>query len=453
MVAYSPFSTPMPSVNESQRANQTAMVCIDWRAGSRRLAPNRPCPSSRLPVTLSAIRTRTEPGRPEAGKFMHIFISAGEPSGDLHGANLIRELRKLHPELEVSGFGGDKMAAAGCRLLFPLCSLALLGLGRVFLNLHRFVRLLVRANRFLRERRPDAVVLIDFPGFNWWVARRARAHGIPVFYFVPPQLWAWAGWRVKKMKRLVDHVLCTLPFEAPWYRERGVAAQYIGHPYFDELAEQQLNAAFVEDQQDRPGTIIGLLPGSRDQEITGNLEPLLNAAAYIHTARPDTRFMIACLHPAHRDHVREKLRESTLPIEVHVGRTPEIIHLAHSCISVSGSVGLELLYRRKPAVAVYYGNRFMTFFADSVLICRYFSLVNLLANKLLFPEFKGPDLNALKIGGPIVNWLNDRVKYEQTCDELTRLREEVLKPGACRCAARYILEMSQPLEASRRPAA
>jgi len=385
---------------------------------------------------------------------MHIFISAGEPSGDLHGANLIRELRKQCPQAEFSGFGGDKMAAMGCRLIFPLCSLALLGLGRVFLNLHRFVILLVRANRFFRAHRPDAVVLIDFPGFNWWVARRARAHGIPVFYFVPPQLWAWAGWRVKKMKRLVDHVLCTLPFEAPWYRERGVEAQYIGHPYFDELADQQLNAAFVEEQQDRPGVIIGLLPGSRDQEVTGNLEAQLNAAAYIHKARPDTRFLVACLHPAQRDHVIEKLRHSTLPIEVHAGRTPEIIHLAHSCISVSGSVGLELLYRGKPSVVVYYGNRFMTFLADSVLICRYISLVNLLADKLLFPEFKGPNLAALKIGGPIVSWLNDSVKYQQTCGELTKLREKVLKPGACQWAARYVLQtLQRPDIIRQRPAA
>ncbi len=385
---------------------------------------------------------------------MHIFLSAGEPSGDLHGANLIRELRKQNPHAEFSGFGGDRMADLGCRLIFPLSTLAFLGLGRVFLNLHRFVILLVRANRFFRAHRPDAVVLIDFPGFNWWVARRARAHGIPVFYFVPPQIWAWASWRVKKMKRLVDHVLCTLPFEEAWYRERGVAAQYIGHPYFDELAEQQLNAAFVEDQQDRPGIIIGLLPGSRDQEVAGNLQPLLSAAAYIHRSRPDTRFLVACLHPAQRDHITEKVRRSTLPIEVHAGRTPEIIHLAHSCISVSGSVGLELLYRRKPSVVVYYGNRFMTFVADSFITCRYFSLVNLLADKLLFPEFKGPNLDALKICGPIVNWLNDSMKYQQTCGELTKLREKVLKPGACQWAARYVLETLQRSDVSRRrPAA
>jgi lipid-A-disaccharide synthase len=371
---------------------------------------------------------------------MHIFISAGEASGDLHGANFLRELRKLHPQVECSGFGGEKLAAAGCRVIYPLCDHAFMGFWNVIVNLHRFVGFLLLANRHFRERRPDAVVLIDFPGFNWWVARRARAHGIPVFYFVPPQIWAWASWRVKKMRRLVDHVLCTLPFEEPWYRERGVAAKYIGHPYFDELSEQQLNAAFVEQQLERPGTVIGLLPGSRNQEIKSNLDVLINAAAHIHAARPDTRFLVACLRPAQAEQVKEKLRECALPIEVHAGRTAEIIHLSHSCIAVSGSVGLELIYRRKPAVVIYCGNAFMTFVANCVLTCRYISLVNLLAGKRLFPEFKGPRLAAPMIGGPIVNWLNNRAEYEEICGELAALGKKVMKPGACQWAARYVLE-------------
>src|SRR6516165_4737745 len=176
---------------------------------------------------------------------MRIFFSAGEPSGDIHGANLIRALTSLHADLESVGFGGERMAQAGCAHLFPLCNYAVMGLSRVFASLPTFMSLISQADRYFRHQRPDAVVLIDCPGFNWWIARRAHYHGIRVFYFVPPQLWAWAGWRVKKMRRFVDHVLCSLPFEEPWYKERGVAAKYIGHPYFDELSEQQLNAAFV----------------------------------------------------------------------------------------------------------------------------------------------------------------------------------------------------------------
>src|SRR5260370_27898214 len=191
---------------------------------------------------------------------MHIFLCAGEPSGDLHGSNLVRALRRLKPEVACVGYGGERMEAAGCRLLHPLCQLAVMGLIRVLFHGPRFLRLLWQANRYFRHERPDAVVLIDFPGFNWWLARLAHARGIPVFYFVPPQLWAWAGWRVRKMRRSVDHVLCSLPFEESWYRERGIDAQFIGHPYFDELPRQCLDVDFVASQEAKPGTIIGLLP-------------------------------------------------------------------------------------------------------------------------------------------------------------------------------------------------
>src|SRR5207302_1807357 len=125
----------------------------------------------------------------------------------------IRALRQLDPGAECAGFGGERMEAAGCRLLYPLCQLAVMGLTRVLIHAPRFLRLLWQADRFFRQQRPDAVVLIDFPGFNWWLARRAHAYGIPVIYFVPPQIWAWASGRVRRMRRWVDHVLCSLPFE------------------------------------------------------------------------------------------------------------------------------------------------------------------------------------------------------------------------------------------------
>ena len=168
-----------------------------------------------------------------------------------------------------------------------------MGFSQVFAALPQFMGLISQADRYFRHHRPDAVVLIDYPGFNWWIARRAHFHGIPVFYFVPPQIWAWASWRVKRMRRWVDHVLCSLPFEEPWYRERGVAAEYVGHPFFDELPGQRLDSAFVTAQQRQGGTIIGLLPGSRTQEVERNFLSQLRAAQAIHRARPETRFLVA----------------------------------------------------------------------------------------------------------------------------------------------------------------
>jgi lipid-A-disaccharide synthase len=371
---------------------------------------------------------------------MRIFLCAGEPSGDLHGANLVKILRQLQPDVECVGFGGERMEAAGCRLLYPLCRLAVMWFARVLANAHVFLDLLSRADRYFCRERPDAVVLIDYPGFNWWLARRAHFRGIPVFYFVPPQIWAWAGWRVNKMRRFVDHVLCSLPFEPEWYAARGVSsAHYVGHPYFDELPEQRLDADFLAEQQGRGGTLIGLLPGSRNQEVERNLPTLIRAAARIHTARPDTRFLVASFKPAQRHYVEAYLRGRGLPVEAYTGRTPEIIQLAHSCVAVSGSVGLELLYRGKPTVVVYRVPDLQYRLGRVLATCKYISLVNLLADRELFPEYPTPRCEAEAISGHVLRWLNEPAAYASVCDQLAELRGRVTVPGACERAARYVL--------------
>ncbi len=386
---------------------------------------------------------------------MRLFLSAGEPSGDLHGANLVATLRRLRPEVECVGYGGEHMAAAGCSLLYPLCQLAVVGFLRVVPSLHSFLRLLLEADRFFQRQRPDAVVLIDFPGFHWWLARRAHAHGIPVFYFVPPQLWGWGSWRVRKMQRWVDHVLCTLPFEQAWYHARGVPAHYVGHPYFDELPQQRLDNAFVAEQQARPAKIIGLLPGSRTQEVQRNLALLVHTAMQIHAARPDTRFLVACYKPAHQQRVEAYLRGRGIPyVEPCVGRTPEIIHLAHACVAVSGSVGLELLYRGKPSVVVYRISRFEALLCRIFQKTQYISLVNLLADKEIFPEFLTVRSEAAGISEHVLRWLNDAAAYEAVCAKLRTLREQVAEPGACARAADYVLEaLERRVSERQRPAA
>jgi lipid-A-disaccharide synthase len=345
------------------------------------------------------------------------------------------------------------MAEAGCRLLYPLCRLAVMWFLRVLAHAPTFLQLLSRADRFFRHHRPDAVVLIDFPGFNWWLARRAHFHGIPVFYFVPPQLWAWAGWRVGKMRRYVDHVLCSLPFEGDWYEARGVHAHYVGHPYFDELALQRLDPAFLTQEQGRPGTVIALLPGSRTQEVQRNWPSLMRAAAHIHQARPETRFLVACFKPSQQQFVDSCLRGQDFPIETHTGRTPEIIHLARACISVSGSVGLELLYQAKPTVVVYRVRSIDLAAYRLFKTTPYISLVNLLAGREMYPEFLTDRCQAEAIGGHVLRWVSDSAVYRTTCAELAALCRDVAQPGACERAARYVLEIVERKGPVRRRAA
>lgn len=380
---------------------------------------------------------------------MRLFISAGEPSGDLHGANLVRSLRRLHPDMACSGLGGTQMTEAGCDLLYPLAQHPFIGIVKVLGSVPFFIRLLYQVDHHFRTRRPDAVVLIDNPGFNWWVARVARDRRIPVYYFVPPQIWAWAQWRVRKMRDLVDHVLCTLPFEEPWYRKRHVPVSYIGHPYFDELPRQRLDPLFLESQRQRPGTIVGILPGSRGQELECCVPSLVRAAQIIHQRRPNVRFLVACYKSAHERQIKAQVRGLPLPIEVHSGRTPEIIELAHSCLAVSGSVGLELLYRQRPSVVMYRQTRFNLFLAFFLKKSKYISIVNLLAGQELYPEFLSHECRAPQMAEQILNWLDNRQAYESLRDELQELRARVTIPGACDRAAEYLLDRLGLIPVSR----
>jgi lipid-A-disaccharide synthase len=396
---------------------------------------------------------------------MHVFFSAGEPSGDLHGANLIRALRQQYPQLKAVGYGGPEMAAAGCTLHADLTVLAVMWFLRVLVNLHKFLALASRADRYFRHHRPDAVVLIDYPGFNWWIARRAKAHGIPVFYYTPPQIWAWASWRIKKMRRYVDHVLCALPFEARWFAEQGCRATFVGHPFFDEVRRQELDATFLERQRRQSGPLVTILPGSRTQEVTANLKFFLQAAERIQAKVPNVRFAVAAFK-VHQAHLARELIEPTgLSVEVFVRRTPELIELADCCMAVSGSVSLELLARAKPTAILYWISPLAYRLQAKFRRVKYITLVNLLSAKELFPrdvtpyDPAGPDAQealfpeyltcedrSRDIARHVVGWLTQPDERRQLVERLEALRAEVGHGGASQAAARYLLAHVPPRE-------
>jgi lipid-A-disaccharide synthase len=391
-------------------------------------------------------------------KPLTIFFSVGEPSGDLHGANLIRQLQTQRPDIRCVGYGGPRMAEAGCELHADLTALAVMWIARALINLHKFLNLASLADRYFRHHRPDAVVLIDYPGFNWWIARRAKAHGIPVFYYTPPQIWAWARWRVKKMRRFVDHVLCSLPFEEPWFRKYGCNATFVGHPFFDEVHRYPYDEQFVAEQRKRPGPLVIILPGSRTQEVTHNLRWFLKAAALVHDKVPDARFAIASFRSHQAEIARPMVEQSGLPVEIHVGKTPELMRLADCAMSVSGSVSLELLYHTTPTVILYWVDRLSYFVQGYVRKVKYITLVNLLstgglecddiapydasqpdADRVLFPEYLTDEDKSPQIAGHVIEWLTDPAKLAERTDALICLKNEVAHGGASRRAADYIL--------------
>jgi len=375
---------------------------------------------------------------------MRVFISAGEPSGDLHGANLANALRAKYPEIELVGFGGERMEAAGVKLLYPLTQLAVMWLGRVLMNIGTFLKLGAQADSYFRLHKPDAVVLIDYPGFHWHIARRAHRCGIPVYYFVPPQLWAWAGWRVKKVRKNFRAVLTALPFEEEWYRSRGVRTHYVGHPYFDEIAEQKPDAEFVNElQKNRP--LIALLPGSRTQEVTANFDSMLRAAKQIQLAHPQVQFAVAAYKEKQAKLVNAMLAGSGISMAVHVGRTPEIIEACDACLAVSGSVGLELMVRNKPTIVVYRVGYIFRKIAEQLKTCEYISLVNLLANEEIYPEFASSVDRSSEIAARMNDWLAHPEKLQGIVTRLKQLNAEVAKPGAIDRAAEFLLhELKYP---------
>lgn len=403
---------------------------------------------------------------------MRIFFSVGEPSGDLHGANLIRALRERRPDVECVGYGGPKMAEVGCRLHTDLTALAVMGIVRVLVNLHKFLLLASQADRYFRHHRPDAVVLIDYPGFNWWIAHRAKVHGIPVFYYTPPQIWAWATYRVKKMRRFVDHVLCSLPFEEAWFRDRGCRAEFVGHPYFDEMHTQTFDETFAEQLAADPRPLVTILPGSRTQEVLQNLPTFLNAAEAVRRRVPNARFAVAAFKPHQAEFARRLIAERGLDVEVHLRRTPELIRAAHCCLACSGSVSLELLYHRKPTVIGYRVKLFTDWFQRVMRQVPYITLVNLLESgrlrrdrqeektisaandpRIVFPEFLSRTDRSAEMAEYLVRWLTDPAAYQERLDRLTLLRSSVAAGGASGRGAEKILEVldARPVAAPPRP--
>ena len=376
---------------------------------------------------------------------MKIFFSVGDPSGDQHAAHLISELQSRDSTVECMGFGGPMMQDAGCRLDFQLTDLAVMGFFRVLPLIQKFRGLVKLAKAQFERERPDAVVLVDFPGFNWWIARAAKSLGIPVFYYCPPQLWAWASWRIKKVKRFVDHVLACLPFEAEWYQQRGVPAVCVGHPFFDEVAEKKLDAEFMLAQHAGEERRIAILPGSRTHEVHSNFPIQVAVMRSLSQEFPDARFLVASFKESQRAYCEQYLRDHAphLPVDLHVGKLSEILEVSECCLMVSGSVSLEVLARGVPAIVQYHCDRLFAFLVRPLITCKYMSLPNLVAGRILMPEYLiigSPTKQIAQISAHLQSWLSNPMTLARAAKPMLELRDELVRTGATANAARVILE-------------
>lgn len=354
----------------------------------------------------------------------NIFFSVGEPSGDLHTAKLIHQLQQLQPSATFQGFGGVRMSEAGCHIDYELTNLAVMGFAEVLPKLREFFRVANVASDIFARKRPDAVVLVDFPGFNWHIAERAKQHKIPVIYYLPPQLWAWGGWRIAKMRRHVDHVICNLPFEPQWYAQRQMSVDYVGHPFFDEVRQRQLDAHFLAKWREYDGVQVAVLPGSRTREVKKIWPMQLAAIRELARRHPKARFMVAALHDQHCLWCNQQLSDSdrTLNIEFFVGKTSEIIELADCSLMKSGSVSLEMMARGTPSVVVYHISRGHYAIVKCVTRIKTMTLPNMIAGKVIMPEF----LAVGRTGKVIAQSIAALDRLMSDTDEREKQRQELL---------------------------
>lgn len=364
---------------------------------------------------------------------MTIFISAGEASGEHYGALLVAELRRQLAaqgrEAECFGMGGARMRDAGMECVVPAEEMAVMGLTEVLRHLPRIWRELNRLKEQIRQRRPAVAILIDFPDLHFRIAAECHRLGVPVIFFVSPQLWAWKKHRIQLVQRYVDRMLVIFPFEEPYYRERGVQAEFVGHP----LAELPLPSVRREEFAtahclDPKKTWIGLLPGSRGKEIRSILPEMLAAADRLSVRQPEnSREFLLPLAPtlteAQRGEIRTLIADRAVGLPVHlVDDARAVLHHARASIIASGTATLEAALIGNPFVVVYRVSPLTFAIAKRLVQVKYVSMANLIAGKLIVPELLQNDFTAENILRHLVPLLEETPERQNMLQELERVR-------------------------------
>jgi lipid-A-disaccharide synthase len=373
-----------------------------------------------------------------------IMLVAGEASGDLHGATLCRALRMLAPTRPLLGMGGERMAGAGLDRLADVTGAAAVG-GTEALGP---VPKLFAAWRQLRAalegpRRPAALVLIDFPEFNLRLARVARRAGIPVVYFIPPQVWAWRPWRARAVARRTSLVLAVFPFEAALYRRVGGRVEFVGHPVLDALADApDRDEARRRLGIDAGAVVVGLLPGSRTQEIEGTLPVLHAAAARIAATRPDARFVLAAVqHTGHEAGPVAALRGTQPPVQVVSGDTHAVMRAADLLLVNSGTATLEAALLGTPMVVCYRLSWLTEAIVRRLVRVPWISLANITLGRTVVPELYQRAFTPGRVAAEALRLLGSPAAIQAQRDAFAELGGVLGEPGVGLRAARHILSV------------
>ncbi len=371
-----------------------------------------------------------------------VLIIAGEASGDMHGANLVREAMRLDPSLSFSGVGSRRMREAGVRMLADASEISVVGGTEVLTHIRAIYRVYARLKAFLKTERPSLLILIDFPDFNILLGKAAKKLGIPVLYYISPQVWAWRKGRIKKIAALVRAMIVVLPFEVELYKKAGVDVRFVGHPLADVVKSGYTQEeARIQLGLDPRRRTVALLPGSRKKEITNLLPDMLGAAEILAAKFQDLQFVLPVAPTLDVEFVRGYVDKSVVPVRIVDGRTYDALRASDAAMVTSGTATLETGLMEVPMVIVYRMSALSFAIGRLIIDVEHVGLVNIVAGKRVAPELLQNDATPENIAGEISRVLGDPVAYRRVKDDLVRMKTQLGEGGASARAASVVLEM------------
>jgi lipid-A-disaccharide synthase len=362
-------------------------------------------------------------------KKKRVMIIAGEASGDLHGSKLVRAMRKRNKRLFFCGIGGRALGEAEVKVLLDASEIAVVGITEVFSKLPNILKGLRAAKKALITLHPDLLILIDFPDFNLHLAASAKKLGIPVLYYISPQIWAWRPGRVKKIKALVDHMVVILPFEEEFYKRYNIPVTFVGHPLLDASIIPPV-AASEKIAEKNP--IIGFLPGSRDREITRHLPVMMETARFLRKKIKGAKFIVSLASGVERKNIEKMVnnQNGTVNFELVAGSVQKIFAQSSLVVAASGTVTLEAAISGTPMVIIYKVSPVSYWLGKAMIKVKHIGLINLIAEKEIVPELLQKEASPGNIADTVFKMLKDTTGLERIKNELLSIKDALGRSGA-----------------------
>jgi lipid-A-disaccharide synthase len=372
-----------------------------------------------------------------------IMIVAGEASGDLHGAEVAKALLRLQQHIRITAMGGERMRQAGAEVIIDSAELSVVGLTEVLGKAGKILQAYFLLKKILNRGQLSLLILIDFPDFNLFLAKAAKRAGIPVLYYISPQVWAWRSGRVKKIARRVDKMAVIFPFEVPLYKGVGMEVEFVGHPLLDHVTGpgEDTNSQGRAVRRGPGGPLIALLPGSREKEVNSLLPEMVRAAEIIKSRKPGAAFVLPAAPGVNLEDVKRILGSSPLPISVVEGQTYQAIRESELAIAASGTVTLETAILGRPMVIVYQVSPLSYWVGRAMIKVKWVGLANLVAEKSIVPELLQGEARGERIAAEALKILDDEDYRGKMVTEMGEVRKKLGTPGAAERVARIALGM------------